>query len=91
MITMCKLKIYTNFKGDGDSWLRFGSKREKALINDEDWFLIDGLMQDIQLVKKGLTSKEYSLSVHNRLIENCDNLETIELLKTLPDKLNREF
>ncbi len=86
MITQEKIKIYNSFQGDVDGWARMDSKKEKAIMNDGDWFFIDGLLQDIQLVKKGLTSKEFSDTLQRRLIENCDNPETINQLRKVANK-----
>lgn len=86
MLTQEKIKIYNSFQGDIDGWARMGSRKEKAIMNDGDWFLIDGLLQDIQLVKKGLASKEFSDTLQRRLIENCDNPETINQLRKVANK-----
>lgn len=86
MITQEKIKIYNSFQGDVDGWARMGSKKEKAIMSDGDWSLIDGLVQDIQLVEKGLASKEFSNTLHRRLVENCDNPETINQLRKVADK-----
>jgi hypothetical protein len=86
MITQNKLKIYTSYSGDSDSWARMSSNKEKEVMNDADWSLIGSLLQDIQLVKKGLTSKEFSLSLQEILLKNCDNIETINQLKKIADK-----
>ena len=81
MITQEKIKIYSSFQGDVDEWARIGSKKEKAIMNDGDWSLIDSLVQDMLLVKKGLASKEFSETLQRRLVENCDNPETINQLR----------
>lgn len=86
MITQEKIKIYSSFQGDVDGWARMGSKKEKVIMSDEDWSLINGLVQDIQLVKKGVTSKEFSDTLQRRLVENCDNPETINQLRKVADK-----
>lgn len=83
MITKDKIKIYRKYRGDIDSWVKNGSKKEKLIMNDEDWYLIDGLIQDLFLVNKGLVSLAFDNDLNNRLKEKCDSEETIQLLKTV--------
>lgn len=83
MITKEKIHIYHKFKGDIDSWARMGSKKEQSVMKDGDWYLIDGLLQDIQIVKNGLSSNEFSINLQNRLIENCENEEVIDQIKNM--------
>ena len=46
-------------------------------MNDNDWFLIEGFIWDINLVKKGLAFNTFMNSINERLKENCDSEETI--------------
>ena len=85
MITQDKIKIYKKYSGDIDGWARSGSKIEKTVINDNDWYIIDGFIQDLTLVKKGLTSQTFNDNLNNRLRGNCDNEETIQALETIAD------
>ncbi|HEX8576638.1 MAG TPA: hypothetical protein VF677_10140 [Flavobacterium sp.] len=85
MITQDKIKIYKRYNGDIDSWARSGSKKEKLVMNDNDWYLIDGLIHDYSLVKKGLTSSSFSNNLNDKLKENCDSEETIKALKQIND------
>lgn len=83
MITEIKLKIYKKYKGDIDSWARGGLKNEKENIKDNDWFLIDNLIQDIHLVKKGLASKDFERNLIDKLMDECENDNVIDILKSL--------
>lgn len=83
MITQDKIKIYKRYSGGIDSWTRSGSKKEKLVINDDDWYIIDGLIQDLSLVKKGLASPIFSNDLNNKLKMNCENEETIQELKAM--------
>jgi len=87
MITKEKIHIYNKFKGNIDSWTRTGSKKEQTIMTDGDWYLIDSLLQDIQIVSKGLSSNEFSINLQNRLIENCENEEIIGQIKDMNNKL----
>lgn len=83
MITKEKLKIFQEFDGDVDQWVFFGSKREHSIMQDADWSLIESLLQDILIVRRGLASEKYAENLKIRLRENCDRLETIGLLEQL--------
>lgn len=85
MITQDKIKIYKKYSGDIDSWARGGSKKEKLVMKDNDWYIIDVLIQDLTLVNKGLTSVTFSDSLDNRLKENCNSKEAIQALIALSD------
>jgi len=83
MITKNKIEIFKRFNGDIDGWARIGTSEEKSMMNDEDWFLIEGFIQDISLAKKCLASDTFIKSVNERLKENCDNDSTIQAIKEL--------
>lgn len=83
MITIDKIKIYKRFNGDVDGWARIGTTEEKSIMSDGDWFLIDGFIQDLSLVKKSLASDGFMKSITQRLNENCDSDETIRAIKDL--------
>lgn len=86
MITQNKIKIYKRYTGDIDSWARSGSKKEKLVMEDNDWYIIDGFIQDLTLVKKGLTSLTFNDNLNNRLRENCDGEKTVQALKTITNR-----
>ncbi len=83
MITINKLKIYQRYNGDVDGWARVGSKEEKSIMSDEDWFLIEGFIQDLNLIKKGLASDTFMNSINERLKGKCDSEETIQALMNI--------
>lgn len=72
MITIEKIKIYQRYQGDIDSWARSGSKKEKAIMVDNDWYVIDGLIQDMQMIKNGLASLEFKNKFNERLKKEID-------------------
>ncbi|WP_156308944.1 hypothetical protein [Sphingobacterium endophyticum] len=82
MITIDKIKIYKRFNGEIDGWARVGTK-EESIMNDHAWILIEGYIQDINFVKKGLASYALMKSLNERLNENCDSKEIIELNKEM--------
>ncbi|KAA9034563.1 hypothetical protein FW778_22260 [Ginsengibacter hankyongi] len=85
MINGEKIKIYKNYNGDIDGWAKTSKKNERAIMDDSDWYLVESLIQDIKIVKKGLGSSDYSNDVYERLNKNCDSAETVEKLKALAE------
>jgi len=69
MITQGKIKIYKKYSGNIDSWARSGSKKEKLIMTDNDWYIIDELIQDMSLAKKELASPTFTNDLNNRLNE----------------------
>ncbi len=82
MLTLNKIQIYSRYNGDIDSWVRNNSIEELTTLTDEDWYLIDGFIQDLRLMELGLISMDYSNFLKVKLIDNCDSQETInEIIK----------
>lgn len=83
MITEKLLKIYKEYAGDWDGWVRATQFSE---MTDDDWSLIEGLLQDIALDKKRKLSVEYSMKLIESIKAHCDNERTIDLLKSMSIK-----
>lgn len=83
MVTIEKLKIYIRYRGDVDMWTRIGSSKERSVMNTNDWYMIDDLIQDLGLVKKQVASNEFVIALRKRLDENCDSEETIKTLESI--------
>lgn len=83
MITIEKLLIFKEFKGDVDSWSRQSSINSEYYFESKDWTLIDNLIQDVIIVNNGLASKVFTDKLENDLLKNCDCNETMILLKNL--------
>lgn len=83
MITQEKLKIYKKYDGNIDSWARSGRKKEKTIMEDKDWGMIDGLIQDLKLADRGLAAEVYINDIYKRINENCDSAETVEEIKAM--------
>ncbi|MCO5935667.1 hypothetical protein NAF17_08945 [Mucilaginibacter sp. RB4R14] len=64
MITLDKLKIYKNYGGDVDGWIRMNANSKD--ITDEDWYLILSLLQDLFIVKSGLAAEAFILKLDNK-------------------------
>jgi len=59
MITQAVLKVYTKYSGDGDAFSRVGTKKEREIFKDIDFYTIDDLIQDIKLINNGLASNDF--------------------------------
>lgn len=74
MITERKILIYKKYKGDVDLWARIGTEQEKLDISDDDWLLIDSLIQDIVIGRR---------NVEKILKENTENDHVRKEIKDL--------
>lgn len=86
MLTKEKLNIYRKYSGDIDSWARFGKKNELELINDDEWKLIDDLVQSLELIKNKATSEKFKIQTLEKLLEVCEDEKTQKELKSLIGK-----
>lgn len=85
MITQEKLKIFSRYNGDVDMWAKTGGVKVKDVMQSSDWYLIDELIQDLRLIKKGLVSDKFAKKLNERLEENCDNEQTKGQLEKLAE------
>ena len=86
MITQKKLEIYSSFHGDIDGWCRMTLNIDSfSGMKREDWYLIDNLLQELSMIKKGIVSKEYEKKIWEELRSKCDSEETIHQLEKLVD------
>lgn len=83
MVTENKIKVYKRYDGDIDVWARSGSKKEKSIMTDEDWYVIDGLIQDLSMVEKGLASSDFNENLNVKLKKICDSDSTVNQLQKL--------
>ena len=83
MITVEHLRIYHRYNKDIDSFARSGSNHKNQTMTDDIWFLIENFESDIEVIKKGLASKEYETRIMRKLEEMTD-IESRKLL--LEDK-----
>lgn len=86
VIDLSKLKIYHKYAGDIDGLLKIGKKSDLDTFGpylDETWSKITSLIQDIELIEKGLVSKEYEEKSINEIKSLCDKSAFDELTKIL--------
>jgi hypothetical protein len=80
MITAAKFKIFEKYSGDGDGFVRNGTKSEKECLDYNDWLVIDSMIQDLQLVINGLSSKTFENQINKKLFDEFDS-EARELIQ----------
>jgi hypothetical protein len=68
MITREKLRIYENYDGDIDGWVRMARPGEKS-IEDRDWPLINEMLQSLRIVQSGLANADFEARVRARVAE----------------------
>lgn len=86
IITIEKLKEYEAFRGYYDGFYLQKVKSGENSTSNEEWNLISELAQDIRMVHKKLAAESFVEILNNRLKENCEDDETIELLKDIAVK-----
>jgi hypothetical protein len=83
MITKEKLIEYESYGGYYDGFYLQKVKNKINLTSDEEWILIENIIQDIRLVKRNLASRSFAEKLELKLKDICDNVETIEFLKEM--------
>jgi hypothetical protein len=87
VITLEKLKLYKAYKGDVDLFGRSGSVREKELMPDCDWYLIERLLGDATVLNRNLGSDHRNTEAEQRLESSCENEEAVKYLRHLAERL----
>ena len=83
MITIDKLKEYEEYRGYYDGFYIQKVKKNENLTSDEEWIVIESLVNDCHLQNNGVSSEEYSNNLEFKLIELCLDRKTIEYLKNI--------
>jgi hypothetical protein len=83
VITLNKLEIFKHFNGDSDGFSRVGSVEQMQAIDDDDWLIIENLLQDIYLENNQFLSPSYVRVAESHLSKYCDSQETIQELKRM--------
>ncbi len=72
-ITVDKITIFKKYRGDIDGYARSGTAKEKLVLSDKDFYLIDDLLQSMDMVKKGTASDEFKSKTIQRIKELTDD------------------
>lgn len=86
MITSDKIKVYKKYLGNIEDWDRYGKKKDKEVLEYEEWILIDEILDNLYLIEQKLTSNDYAIKITSKLNNVCDNKSTQEKLKLLVGK-----
>jgi hypothetical protein len=86
MITSDKIRVYKKYSGNIENWDRYGKKKDKEVLEYEEWILIDEILDNLYLIEQKLTSNDYAIKITSKLNNVCDNKNTEEELKRLVGK-----
>jgi hypothetical protein len=59
--------IFARYHGDIDMFGRAAGRKDKETINDDDWYLIDTLLQDAIVIDRKLGSGRRTLEAIQRI------------------------
>ena len=78
MITKDKINIYLKYNADIDSWARYGTKSDKNVLKDDDWYTIDKLIQNATLLKNNLASEKFKDKLNEEINNSCHDKTVID-------------
>jgi hypothetical protein len=87
VITLDKLKIFSRYKGDVDQFGRAGRTSEKQVLTNDEWGLIDMLLQDAVVINRNLGSEARTASAWRRLHENSEDDAVVTEIRRLAEKM----
>ena len=82
MITTQKLAIYRKFEGDDDGWSRAGCPGGEKFA-DGDWVEIRNLLQQLSLLKRGVTSADYAERIRQKLSAQASDASVAQAMMDL--------
>lgn len=83
MISVEKINIYEKYDFDMDALARFSKPLEREIISDEDCWEIDDILNDLEMLEKGILSKSFQKRINDKLITSCQDDNVISLLKEI--------
>lgn len=81
MINNKKVLIYRKYEGNLDAWARIATLEEKEIMSDDDWYLIDELIQDVIISKQNM---------EETLKKNVEDKETIDEILNIAMKFKQK-
>ncbi|MGN6435576.1 MAG: hypothetical protein ACTHMM_03545 [Agriterribacter sp.] len=79
MITIEKLKLFEKYRGDDDRFTR-ASKKESAILSDDEFYTIRRLISDLKMITSGVTAASYEAQVYEQINSLVDSDHTKEYL-----------
>ena len=86
MITLEKIKEFEAYHGYYDGFYIQKASTKTNLTTDDEWQLMNNLLQDIKLANKKLVTTEYLERLEQRLKQHFDNQESISYFQRLADQ-----
>lgn len=80
MLTLEKIRVYRKYGGDIDGLARVKNPDDCSLVTDEEWFLIDSLVQKLSLVKNGKASPEFARRISAEVRQCVEGEEALNEL-----------
>jgi hypothetical protein len=88
MITRESILAYLEFEGDIDLWSRCRSRETGPETINDQWRLIDWVVQGLFLVEQGLASEAFAASAEADLLSHTTDPETRALIHQAVERLN---
>jgi hypothetical protein len=85
MLTVEKIRVYRKYGGDMDGLARADKPDDASLITDEEWFLIDSLVQKLFLMKTGKASQAYAERISVEVHQCAESEEVIRELMEIAE------
>ena len=82
MITKRHIEIYKTYNGDSDGWVRVNSNEEQIMTYDI-WRQIEGFIQNLTLINKGLASDGFKAQTIHYLNAVCQDEEVVKQIKNM--------
>lgn len=83
MITVNKLKIYCQYDGDIDGWVRSMHGLPSPDMTDDDWYDIEKMRLGLFSIYNLSCSESYKEQVLRELRDNADGEDAIIMLKEI--------
>lgn len=81
MINNEKILIYKKYEGNLDAWARIATCEEKKAMSDDDWYLIDDLIQNV-IISRSDMIESLKRNVENKKVMD----EILEIAMKLKQK-----
>ena len=74
------LDEYRRYGGDIDAWAR---QDKSNTLSDDEWYLIEDIIQDLIIVKRGCASKNFQSELQNKLKEVVESEKVVSELQKM--------
>ena len=81
MITIEHIKTFKSFSGDIDGWERV--KKPGDTMTNDIWFEIEGIIQNLTLIKNGVASEGFTTQTLQHMKTACESPEVEQALVEL--------